>query len=267
MKPIVAVYSTFLKRAYDQIYHDVCLQRLPVTFAMDRAGFAGDDGRTHHGLYDLSYLRCLPNMTVMAPKDENELRHMLATATSWQEGPVAVRYPRGSGVGVDTSEPLHQLPYGRAEVIRDGGDLAILAVGSMVLVAERAAAMLRTQGVEATVVNARFIKPLDEALILSLADSCGALITVEENTEVGGFGTGVLEVLARNERFVPAHVVAVPDRVYQQASQDRLREMAGLTPEAITEHALELLEIRGTQSVQRAVESVESGAGQPAARP
>ena len=260
MKPIVAVYSTFLKRAYDQIYHDVCLQHLPVTFAMDRAGFAGDDGRTHHGLYDLSYLRCLPNMTVMAPKDENELRHMLATATAWQEGPTAVRYPRGTGTGVDTSEPLHQLPHGRAEVLREGNDIAILAVGSMVLTAERAAAMLRTQGVEATVVNARFIKPLDEELILSLADSCGAIITVEENAEMGGFGAGVLELLARNERFLPVHVVAVPDRVYQQASQDRLREMAGLTPEAITEHALELLEIRGARTVPDGVEAEKTTA-------
>ncbi|MCC6791164.1 MAG: 1-deoxy-D-xylulose-5-phosphate synthase, partial [Thermomicrobiales bacterium] len=169
LRPVCGIYSTFLQRAYDQIVHDVCLQRLPVTFALDRAGFAGDDGRTHHGIYDLSYLRCLPNMTIMAPKDENELRHMLLTAVEYGQGPVAVRYPRGSGVGVATDEALHTLPIGRAETLRDGGDVAIFAAGSMVLPAERAAEKLAHEGIQATVINARFIKPLDERLFLDLA--------------------------------------------------------------------------------------------------
>jgi 1-deoxy-D-xylulose-5-phosphate synthase len=243
MRPIAAIYSTFLKRAYDQIYHDVCLQRLPVTFAMDRAGFAGDDGRTHHGIYDLSYLRCLPGMTIMAPKDENELRHMLATAIA-SGGPAALRYPRGAGVGVSMDEPMHALPIGRAEVLEEGSDIAILAIGAMVLPAQRAAAILRGSSIDATVVNARFVKPLDEKLILSLADTCGAIVTVEENVERGGFGAAVLELLSANERFIPTHVVAIPDRIFEHASQDRLRAVARLTPDGIAAAAEHLLGLR-----------------------
>ncbi len=246
MRPIVAIYSTFLKRAYDQIYHDVCLQRLPVTFAMDRAGFAGDDGRTHHGIYDLSYLRCLPGMTIMAPKDEDELRHMLTTAVA-TDGPAAIRYPRGAGVGVSMAGPAHPLPIGKSEVLEEGDDVAILAIGAMVLPAQRAAALLRGRGVHATVVNARFVKPLDENLILSLADRCGAIVTVEENVERGGFGAAVLELLSANERFIPTHVVAVPDRIFEQASQDRLRSLARLTPDGIAAAAARLLELRPTE--------------------
>ena len=233
LRPVCGIYSTFLQRAYDQIVHDVCLQRLPVTFALDRAGFAGDDGRTHHGIFDLSYLRCLPNMTIMAPKDENELRHMLKTAIDFDQGPVAVRYPRGSGVGVATDEPLHALPMGRGELLRDGGDVAILAVGSMVLPAERAAEMLAHEGVSATVVNGRFIKPLDERLFLDLAAQCGAVVTVEENSVRGGFGAGILELFASHGVNVPVRTLGVPDRVFDHASQARLREQAGLTAENI----------------------------------
>ncbi len=247
MRPIVAIYSTFLKRAYDQIYHDVCLQRLPVTFAMDRAGFAGDDGRTHHGIYDLSYLRCLPGMTIMAPKDEDELRHMLATAVA-TDGPAAIRYPRGAGVGVSMAGPAHLLPIGKSEVLEEGDDVAILAVGAMVLPAQRAAALLRGEGIRATVVNARFVKPLDENLILSLADRCGAIVTVEENVERGGFGAAVLELLSASERFIPTHVVAVPDRIFEQASQDRLRSLAHLTPDGIADAATRLLELRPAEA-------------------
>jgi len=233
MRPIAAIYSTFLQRAYDQIVHDVCLQRLPVIFAMDRAGFAGDDGRTHHGVFDLSYLRCLPNMTIMAPKDENELRHMLLTAVNHQSGPIAVRYPRGAGVGVATDEPLHTLPIGRSEVIREGADVAILAVGTMVLPAERSADLLAAEGIAAAVINARFIKPLDERLILDLAKRCGAIVTIEESARAGGFGSGVLELLAAHEITIPVQTLGVPDRVFEQASQNRLREQAGLTPDGI----------------------------------
>jgi 1-deoxy-D-xylulose-5-phosphate synthase len=233
MRPVVGIYSTFLQRAYDQIIHDVCLQRLPVVFAMDRAGFAGDDGRTHHGIFDLSYLRCLPNMVIMAPKDENELRHMLRTAVDYGQGPVAIRYPRGAGVGVSTSEPLHDLPIGRAETLRDGDDVAIFAVGAMTLAAERAADALAADGIAATVVNARFVKPLDEERILTLARSCGAVVTVEENAVRGGFGAGVLETLAANDVVVPVKTLGVPDRVFEHASQGRLREQAGLTAAGI----------------------------------
>jgi len=233
MRPVAAIYSTFLQRAYDQIVHDVCLQRLPVIFALDRAGFAGDDGRTHHGVFDLTYLRCLPNMTVMAPKDENELRHMLKTAVEYTGGPIAVRYPRGNAVGVPMQEALHALPIGRAELLRDGTDVAIFAVGTMVLPAERAAELLRAEGISAAVVNARFVKPLDERLVLDLARRTGAVVTVEENVIKGGFGAGVLETLANNGVSIPVRVLGVPDRVFEQASQARLREHAGLTPEGI----------------------------------
>jgi 1-deoxy-D-xylulose-5-phosphate synthase len=228
LRPVAAIYSTFLQRAYDQIVHDVCLQRLPVMFAMDRAGFAGDDGRTHHGIYDLSYLRCLPNMTIMAPKDENELRHMVATGIDYTGGPVAIRYPRGAGIGVDRSDDLHTLPIGKAEVLREGTSAAILAVGSMVLTAERAADELAADGIEVAVVNARFIKPLDDELILRLARANAAIVTIEENTVAGGFGTAVLELLAKNGLSIPVKVLGVPDRIFEQASQQRLRELAGL---------------------------------------
>jgi 1-deoxy-D-xylulose-5-phosphate synthase len=228
LRPVAAIYSTFLQRAYDQIVHDVCLQRLPVVFALDRAGFAGDDGRTHHGIYDISYLRCLPGITIAAPKDENELRHLLATAVQ-HDGPFAIRYPRGAGVGVGMTDPLHVLPIGRSEFLQEGDDLAILALGSMVLPAERAADELRAEGIDATVVNARFVKPLDDELILDLASRCGAIVTVEENAMSGGFGSAVLELLATHGIECPVRTLGVPDRVFEHASPGRLREMAGLT--------------------------------------
>lgn len=246
MRPVVGIYSTFLQRAYDQIIHDVCLQKLPVVFAIDRAGFAGDDGRTHHGIFDLTYLRCLPNMTVMSPKDEDELRHMLTTALGEVDGPVAIRYPRGSGVGVSISAPLHSLPIGRAETVRTGRDVALLAVGSMVLPAERAADILAASGIEATVVNARFVKPLDERLILDLATQMNAVVTVEENVRAGGFGSAILELLDAHGSDVVSRVVAIPDRVFEQASQGRLRETAGLSPTNIADAAREALSQRAS---------------------
>ena len=241
MRPVVGIYSTFLQRAYDQIVHDVCLQRLPVTFAIDRAGFAGDDGRTHHGVFDISYLRCLPNMTIMAPKDENELRHMLTTALHRVDGPVAIRYPRGSGVGVEMTDQLHALPVGRAETLRSGSDIAILALGAMALPAERAADLLAADGISATVVNARFVKPLDERLVLELAARCGAIVTVEENVRAGGFGSAVIELLNGREFAVPTRILAVPDKVFEQASQSRLRESAGLSAAHIAQAARDLV--------------------------
>ena len=244
MRPVVGIYSTFLQRAYDQIIHDVCLQRLPVTFAIDRAGFAGDDGRTHHGIFDLTYLRCLPNMIVMAPKDENELRHMLTTALRDIDCPVAIRYPRGAGVGASMADQLHPVPIGRGEMIRSGSDVAILALGAMVLPAERAAALLAADGISAALVNARFVKPLDERLILDLAARCSAIVTVEENVAAGGFGSAVLELLHSRDVRVPIRVLGVPDRVFEQASQGRLRELAGLSPGHIAAAARELVKLK-----------------------
>jgi 1-deoxy-D-xylulose-5-phosphate synthase len=244
IKPVCAIYSTFLQRAFDQVLHDVCLQKLPVIFAIDRAGFAGDDGRTHHGIYDLSYLRCLPNMTLMAPRDENQLRHMLATAMTVTGGPVALRYPRGVGLGVPTDEDLHTLPIGKGELLRDGNDVAILAVGSMVDVASRAAEGLALDGIEAAVFDAQFIKPLDRDAIVELANRCGAMVTIEENTVLGGFGAGVLELLSDEGIDIPIHHLGVPDRVFEQASQARLREIAGLTPAGVIEAVRQVIRAR-----------------------
>jgi 1-deoxy-D-xylulose-5-phosphate synthase len=241
LRPVCAIYSTFLQRAYDQIVHDVCIQRLPVVFAMDRAGFAGDDGRTHHGVFDLSYLGCLPNMVVMAPKNEDELRHMIKTAIEYEGGPIAVRYPRGAGVGCDCSEPLRSLPIGRAETLRVGGRVALIGIGSMVYPALGAADLLMNDGVEATVVNARFAKPIDEALLLKLARTHEAVVTVEENVVRGGFGSAVVGLYAANDLHLPVRTLGVPDCFFEQASQARLREMAGLSPQHIFEAAKALL--------------------------
>jgi 1-deoxy-D-xylulose-5-phosphate synthase len=241
MRPVCAIYSTFLQRAYDQIIHDVCIQRLPVIFAMDRAGFAGDDGRTHHGIFDLSYLGCLPNMVIMAPRNENELRHMIKTAVDYTDGPVAVRYPRGAGVGCDCSEPLRSLPIGRSEVVRNGESVALVAVGSMVYPTLAAADLLMNDGIEATVVNARFVKPLDEKLLLDLARSHQAVITVEENVVRGGFGSAVLEVLSAHDLPTTVRTLGVPDQFFEQASQSRLRELAGLSARQIADEARRVL--------------------------
>ena len=249
MRPVVGIYSSFLQRAYDQIIHDVCIQNLPVVFALDRSGFAGDDGRTHHGVFDLSYLRCIPNMTIMAPKDENELRHMIATAIDYTGGPIAIRYPRGASVGVPITDALTPLPIGRSEILRNGSDVAILAVGSTVLTAERAADELALDNLDATVVNARFVKPLDETLILEFARSHGALVTVEENAAMGGFGSAVLELLAAHGLSTPVRTLGVPDRIFEQASQGRLRELAGLAIGDIVAAARQAVSLRRATTV------------------
>ena len=240
LRPVATIYSTFLQRAYDQIIHDVCIQNLPVVFAMDRSGLVGDDGRTHHGVFDFSYLRCLPNMTIMAPKDELELADMVKTAIEYEDGPIALRYPRGAGAGIDDQRPAVALPIGRGEIVRNGRDLTILAIGSRVSTAEHAAAMLADRGIDATVVNARFVKPLDEDLILRLARETGGVITVEENVAAGGFGSAVLELLAREQIQVPVQVIGIPDRIFDHASQDSLRKQAGIDVRDIVETALEL---------------------------
>ncbi len=228
-RPVFAVYSSFLQRAYDQVFHDVCLQNLPVTFALDRGGVVGSDGPTHHGAFDLSYLRHLPNMTLMAPKDENELQHMLATAIDLGS-PAAVRYPRGNGYGVALDQNLAPIHVGRAEVLREGSDAVILALGTMVRPALEAARLLEAEsGISLTVVNARFIKPLDAELILKLAKKHACLITIEENSLQGGFGTAVLELLEEHgQAGVRVLRLGYPDSYIPQAEQHELREMLGL---------------------------------------
>lgn len=227
MRPVVAIYSTFLQRAYDQVVHDVCIQNLPVVFAMDRAGLVGDDGRTHHGVFDTTYLRCLPNMVVMAPKDEDELRHMLKTAVT-HDGPISLRYPRGSGVGASMSLPPHALPIGRGETLRRGDDITLLAFGTVTLTAERVADALAEQGISAEVINARFAKPLDADLILESVRRTGALVTIEEGARAGGFGSAVLELLSAHDVQVPVQTLGIPDRFFDHASQTSLRTQAGL---------------------------------------
>ncbi len=238
LSPVVAIYSTFLQRAYDQIAHDVCLSQLPVTFALDRGGLVGEDGPTHHGLFDFAYLRHLPNMVVMAPKDENELQHMLYTAVN-HPGPAAVRYPRGAGEGVPLDQCLKALPIGKAEVLREGNDILILAVGVTVKAAVNAARLLDESGIQATVVNCRFVKPLDAELIISKAGQCKAVLTVEEHALSGGFGSAVLELLeSRGVLGKPLKRMGIPDRFVEHGSQEILRQRYGLTPQAIVDTAL-----------------------------
>ncbi len=229
LRPFFSVYSSFLQRAYDLIFHDVCLQNLPVTFALDRAGVVGNDGPTHHGALDISLLRHLPNMTVMAPKDENELQHMLATALHLN-GPAALRYPRGNGVGVALDQIISPLPVGCAELLREGQDGAVLALGSLVYPALEAAQLLeRTGGPSLTVINARFVKPLDEVMILLMARKYGCLVTLEENVLQGGFGSAVLEVLEEQEmRGIRVLRLGYPDSQIPQGDQKELRAMLRL---------------------------------------
>jgi len=228
-RPVFAVYSSFLQRAYDQVFHDVCLQNLPVTFALDRGGVVGSDGPTHHGAFDISYLRHLPNITLMAPKDENELQHMLATAINLGS-PAAVRYPRGNGYGVPLDQKLMPIQIGRSELLRQGSQAAVLALGTMVRPALEVAQLLEAEGgVSLAVVNARFVKPLDVELILELAKKHGCLITVEENVLQGGFGTAVLELLEEHDLSgVRVLRLGYPDSYIPQAEQDELRAMLGL---------------------------------------
>ena len=226
--PVVAIYSTFLQRAFDQIIHDVCLQDLPMVFAIDRGGIVGDDGKTHQGTLDLSYLTLIPNLIISAPKDENELRHLLYTAIRCGK-PMAVRYPRGTGLGVRTDDDLHVIPIGKAEVLREGSDVAILAIGVTVQAAMDAAENLSDQGIEATVVNSRFAKPLDSELILDLAGRIKQIVTVEENTVKGGFGNGVLDLFQEeNLCDVQVKCIGVPDKFIEQGTQDIIRKKYGL---------------------------------------
>lgn len=235
LKPVAAIYSTFLQRAFDQIIHDVCLQNLNVTFAMDRAGIVGADGPTHHGLLDIAYLRGYPNVILMAPKDEAEMRDMMLTAIEYP-GPAALRYPRGNGVGVDISAEPKQLEIGKAELLHEGnGEVAILACGSMVHPSLDAAKKLKGEGIDATVVNARFVKPLDTETILSLVNSNGLLVTVEEAYLAGGFGSAVMELLEKNNLLGKVKVIriGVPDEIVTHGDPKLLLAKYGLDADGI----------------------------------
>jgi 1-deoxy-D-xylulose-5-phosphate synthase len=241
LKPVVAIYSTFLQRAYDQILHDVCLDAYPVVFALDRSGIVGDDGPTHHGMFDLSYLRSLPNMVVMAPKDESELRDMLMTALA-HEGPIALRYPRGAGEGVALERPPRALPTGKGEILQEGSDVLILAIGRTVNEALRADAMLRQQGLQATIVNCRFVKPLDQELIGELVRRIPRVITVEENVLEGGFGSAVLECLNEAKiSGVALHRIGIPSLFVEHGAQKILRAKYGVDAAAIVKAAQRLV--------------------------
>jgi 1-deoxy-D-xylulose-5-phosphate synthase len=235
LRPVVAIYSTFLQRAYDQILHDVCLQNAPVVFALDRAGLVGEDGPTHHGAFDYSYLRHIPQMSVMAPKDEEELRQMLYTALRY-EGPVALRYPRGQGVGVKLTDRYERLPWGRGEVLTTGQDILLIAVGSMVYPALEVSEILKNWGISATVINARFIKPLDEQLLVDAILRNRNFVTLEENVVAGGFGSAILELLTR--RGVTKYNclnIGLPDAFVTHGATAVLKEALELTPEKMAD--------------------------------
>jgi 1-deoxy-D-xylulose-5-phosphate synthase len=232
--PVVAIYSTFLQRAYDQVVHDICLMNIPVTFAMDRAGIVGEDGATHQGLYDIAYLRTLPNMVIMAPKDEDELRHMLKTSVS-HSGPTAIRYPRGAGLGVPLDSEMKELEIGKGEVIQDGTDIALFAYGHMVPSAQELARSLESEGHSVAVINARFVKPLDTELVCRYAKSAKCLITLEEHALQGGFGSAVLEEI--NEHLpgenVQVKCIGVADKVIEHGAPALVRKDLKLDPESL----------------------------------
>ena len=239
--PVVAIYSTFLQRGYDEILHDVCLQNLHVVFALDRAGLVGADGPTHHGVFDFAYMRAMPNMVIMAPKDENELQHMLKTAID-HPGPISLRYPRGEGWGVALDKDMKTLEIGKAEILRQGGDVVIAAIGHTVHPALKAAEELAPLGIDASVVNARFVKPLDKNLFRDLLTRVPRLITVEDHVVTGGFGSGLIEFLA-DEGFTGIEVkrLGVPDRFIPHGTQDELRKMCGFDKDAIAQATLQLV--------------------------
>ncbi len=235
-RPVVTIYSTFLQRAFDQIVHDVCLQNLPVIFAIDRGGLVGEDGPTHHGQFDVTYLRSLPNMVLMAPKDENELRNMLYTALQ-HEGPIAVRYPRGNGIGVPLDSDYTLIPIGEVEVLREGKDLAVFAFGAMVYPSLDAAAMLEKEGLQAAVVNCRFARPSDPRL-LEMAAACGRVLVVEENIRKGGFGSAILEFFNDEDLHdVAVKRLGLPDKFVEHGTPAELRRIYGLDAAGIFREA------------------------------
>jgi len=243
MRPVAAIYSTFLQRAFDQIIHDVCIQNLPVFFCLDRAGIVGADGPTHQGVYDIAYLRCIPNMTIMAPKDEAELQRMMVTGVNYTDGPIAMRYPRGSGHGVPLMEEgWEPLPIGKAEQLRHGDDVLLLGYGTMVYPAMQAAEILSEHGIEATVVNARFVKPLDTELLLPMAKQIGRVVTLEEGCVMGGFGSAVAEALLDAGIMVPITRIGVPDKLVDHATPEQSMQSLGLTGPQIADRILKIMQ-------------------------
>lgn len=252
LKPVAAIYSTFLQRAFDQLIHDVCLQNLDVTFAMDRAGIVGADGPTHHGLLDIAYLRGYPNIVLMAPKDEAEMRNMMLTAID-HNGPAALRYPRGNGIGADISEPPQKMEIGKGETMREGLDAAIIAYGSMVYPALEAAAILEKDGIHATVINARFVKPLDAELIISAAKDHQLIVTVEEAYLAGGFGSAIIELLEQNDMLDRVKVVrmGVPDEIVTHGDPKLLLGKYGLDAEGISSRVRRSIADSGNGNVNK----------------
>jgi 1-deoxy-D-xylulose-5-phosphate synthase len=236
LRPVCAVYSTFLQRAFDQIVHDVALQSLPVVFALDRAGLVGADGPTHHGVLDLAYLRAIPNLVVAAPRDENELQRLLATALE-SPGPFALRYPRGEARGVPLDPEAKPLRVGRAEWLRDGGDVALVGIGKTVAAAERAAELLADRGIEAAVLDARFVKPLDAEALARALERCGRLLTVEDHALLGGFGSAVLELLARECPGAPVRTLGLADRFVEHGDTDAQWRAEGIDPDSVAASA------------------------------
>ncbi len=249
-KPFVAIYSTFLQRALDHIIHDVAIQKLPVRFMLDRAGFVGADGPTHHGLYDLTYLRMIPNMTIMVPRDGQELRGMMELAYNNESGPSAIRYPRGNTANPDEND-CSQIEFGKAQILRKGKDIALFAIGSMVDIAEKTADLLEKDGYSVAVVNARFVKPLDEDVIVRLGKEVQLLVSLEENTIHGGFGSGVLETLSVNGICVPTLQLGVPDRFIAQGNPDEQLRSAELSMEQIYSRILERLPVPAHKKIRK----------------
>lgn len=253
LRPFCTIYSTFLQRAYDQVVHDVCIQSLPVIFAMDRAGVVGADGATHHGVFDISYLRCLPNMTIMAPKNEAELRDMMLTAAHYTEGPIAIRYPRGSGVGVDISAAPKLLEIGKGEILRESltKEVLLIAYGQSVSQCMKAAKELETQGIDCTVINARFVKPIDEELFYREIKSHTFALSVEDHALQGGFGSAILEFMADTGLCLETPLVrlGIRDEFIQHGTQDELYELCGYDVAAIVE------KVKGFKNLQRPAES------------
>ena len=241
-RPFCAIYSTFLQRAYDQIVHDVCLQNLPVVFCMDRGGLSGDDGPTHHGLFDISYLRSVPNIIHMVPRDEDMLADMMFTALQ-HDGPSAVRYPRGIGPGVAVKALPVAIEIGKAEVLRDGHDVAVLALGGMMQEGERLTEMLERQGLSAALIDPRFAKPLDRENLREFANKCGLFITLEDHVLAGGYGSAVLEALSEMELPVPVVRVGWPDAFIEHGKVEALRHKYGLTAEGALEKAGEQIRV------------------------
>jgi 1-deoxy-D-xylulose-5-phosphate synthase len=237
--PVVAIYSTFLQRGFDQIVHDVCLQKLHVVFVLDRAGLVGADGPTHHGTFDLSYLRMIPNMVLMAPKDESELRDMLYTAVYYKDGPIALRYPRGSAIGVELKDGFETVPIGKGEIVKRGEDVALLAVGNMVQYSLEASGMMEKDNISAEVINMRFIKPLDHELLLTVGNKFKKIVTLEENSLDGGFGSAVLEFFNSKNIDIEILRIGIPDEFVDHGTQKELHKLIEIDPESIYKRTVE----------------------------